>query len=283
MTPRMRPSSFARRLPALALTAFALAGCATMSGDQGGFGSFGAPEGPRVSDSLVGSGLAGVLGRDARRAQSAALIDALNARVSDGRAAWTAPDGGRGTVRAHPVFLVGIEGTLASRLEAPLDLSTDYVIEPQTEPVVTIANTNIRLGPDTRYARSTTVPEGQRLTVHGKVQNADWMLVSNGVGDDRRILGYVFRELIGPAPEPMKGPLGEQELLGGQGLSLAGDDPFAEELTLAGGEARQPVLCRDVDQTYNAPDAPIVEWSATACRAGAENWRMMVDVVGFGS
>ncbi len=248
-----------------------------------------------VTDAALGSGLEAQLNSRAEARMAAALGTALMSSQALASASWGEARSGlgdlKGAVRVGPPFLRGLQTASGAVLEAPLDLNTDFGLEPLREAKVTTVNANVRLGPDTDYPRVATLPKGTPVTAHAKVDKADWVLIALAGADaptEERLLGYLYRPLLAEPPKARESePEGEGEgyrLVGGETFARRdGSEAFDLDLALAGGAAERPAVCRSFEQKVAATDGTSHVWSGTACRIGPQRWRVIDNPVGFGS
>jgi uncharacterized caspase-like protein len=76
-------------------------------------------------------------------------------------------------------------------------------VEPMDAELVALRNANVRAAPTTRADRLGVLSADTRVTVTGKVKDADWFRIARAGGEP----GYVFAPLLGePAPPPAPAP-----------------------------------------------------------------------------
>lgn len=165
---------------------------------------------------------------------------------------WTNPaTGAAGSVKVRQAYLINVENVTGGRMWAPTGIDTSHVLDPASgEYVVARAAVNVRMGPDQNAWLAEKLVKGTVVTALGREPVGDWLLVARrGV-----VLGYMYAPL----------------------LEARGD----EGLTLAGGAARRPVLCRDFRQTASVRGRAD-EWEGAACRAQDGYWQVVKDVLNF--
>ncbi len=228
-----------------------------------------AASGVTVEDAALGSTLGSRLTGSMEREMAQAMGLALTSPELRPTATWVLDSTRRGSVRAGPAFLTGVETAVGGRLEAPLGIVTDYVLEPLDQSKVTTVNANVRLGPSTDFGKSEVVAKGTAVSLLGKVRGEDWVLIAM----KNRVLGYMFRPLLTEPARPQTELQDEPRVIGGQGISL--DDDFG----LAGGVARRPVLCREFEQSVDTGAGRPERWTGIACEQEPRRWRVVPDLV----
>lgn len=175
---------------------------------------------------------------------SEAFESAMRDRFGTSRDWYNPRSGARGIVRAGDAYLVGTDYARGQRLTAPIGLRTDYELEPDQGDYQAASNTNVRLGPTTSSDVVTTLPAGTVVEAIGRARGTPWMLVARG----GEAIGYMHSDYLS---------------------SREGGD-----VLLAGGAARQPVYCREYQQTISFRNGAQDEWNGTACQDERGRWRV---------
>ena len=159
------------------------------------------------------------------------------------RLTWSNPASGtHGSVSPGPLYLIGFNS--GEEIEAPLRLDTNPYLVPAAGAYITNANTNVRLSPSLQGVKVIMLAEGKEVTVLGHQTETDWYLIAV----DDRVIGYVFGSLL-------------TQIEGGN-------------LLLAGGEAKQPKLCRELTYSLLLITGQNDAWVNGACREGDGDWRV---------
>jgi surface antigen len=213
----------------------------------------GEDRGPLVIDAAAGSRIKNVFVTSDTERLSRALWQALVSPDPERSVGWANPaTGAAGAINVRQAYLTNVENVRGGRLWSPTGLDTSRVLEPaQGEYTVTGASVNVRLAPSLKGLKAAQLGRGMVVDALGREPEKNWLLVARrGV-----VLGYIFAPLL---------------------ESRGGDD-----LMLAGGASRRPVLCRDFEQTVLMPNGVKDEWENSACRASDGEWRVVDDVLGF--
>jgi hypothetical protein len=166
---------------------------------------------------------------------------AVESQENAGRLTWSNPDSGtHGSVSSGPLYLIGFNS--GEEIVAPLRLDTSPYLVPAAGDFITNANSNVRLSPSIKGSKVVMLPEGKRVTVLGHQEETDWFLIAV----DDKVIGYVFGPLL---------------------TRIEGGD-----LLLAGGEARQPKLCRELTYSLLLTTGQSDAWVNGACRVGGGRW-----------
>jgi len=168
---------------------------------------------------------------------------AVESQGGANRLNWSNPSSGtHGTVSSGPIYLIGFNS--GEEIEAPLRLDTNPYLVPAAGAYVTNANTNVRLSPSVAGQKVRMLAEGEEVTVLAHEPETDWYLIAV----DDRVIGYVFGPLL---------------------TRIEGGD-----LLLAGGEPKQPKLCRELTYSLLLITGQNDAWVNGACREGDEGWRV---------
>lgn len=209
--------------------------------------------GPLVAGAASGSRIENIFVTSDTERLSRALWLALVSPDPEASVKWDNPaTGAAGEIGVRQAYLTNVENVRGGRLWSHAGLDTSHVLEPaQGEYSVRGAAVNVRLAPSLDGAAAEKLGHGMVVDALGREPGQDWLLVARrGV-----VLGYVFAPLL--------------EARGG------------EELMLAGGAARRPVMCRDFEQTVVMPNGVTDRWESSACRTAGGEWRVVDDVLGF--
>jgi len=208
---------------------------------------------PAVIDAAAGSRIENVFVTSDTDRLSRALWQALVSPLPQKTVNWDNPaTGAMGTIDVRQAYLTNVENVRGGRLWAPPGLDTSFVLEPaQGEYTVNGGGVNVRLGPSLQGRKADKLGRGMVVDALGRESKNNWLLVARrGV-----VLGYVYAPLL---------------------ESRGGDD-----LMLAGGSSRRPVMCRDFEQNVTMPNGVKDAWENSACRARDGGWRVVEDVLGF--
>lgn len=226
------------RLAAAAAVCTVLSACAT----PGAVGPSG-PSAPAFQGKPIyglerGSHLPGAFPDGDREAIALAAGDLVSSNVSGAIRNWSAATGDSGQVRLGGTILVGLDATSGAPVTAPDQIDTSVALEPTGSNYVTTKNANVRLGASSTAMVSQMLPTGTTVRAYGYDRSGDWYLI----GNFDSVLGYVSGQLLKPA---------------------AGGDPV-----LAGGTAKRPRLCRDVNLTLTTSDSKSDSWTSLVCASG---------------
>jgi len=217
---------------------FSVSACVTSKGRDGLPGLAGVSAVNFAEDSTIGD----LLRRSDVEVLETIFVSAMADANNPSRVDWQGDDAS-GQVEAGNFFLANLlddpDALMASR--GGLDLS--YSVEIEQGDFVLSKNSNIRNGPSTDYSILETLQSGTPVRGVGKVQGERWMLVA----DDKKVIGYIFEELIVKAP---------------------GTQTF----DLAGRPIRNAVLCREFVQTLNVAGRKD-RWGGLACDFG-DGWEL---------
>jgi len=220
--------------------ALAVSGCVTMDSAKDRFRGRASTE--IVSGVTWGSGYARFLTRRDEAKMSEAFLRAMNGPVGDGRHWRTGRTGTMGEIIGGRAFLMNVDYARGEELVAPLNLSTDYQLEPVQGDYTLLSNTNVRLGASTSAAVVDTLDQGTVVEAVGHVRGLDWMLMAR----DGAVIGYMYASLL-------------EQRDGG-------------DLLLAGGAPRTPTYCRRFIQELRLSDGVRDHWEGAACRNTRGRW-----------
>jgi len=180
-------------------------------------------------------------GRDESK-MSEAFLRAMSGPLNDGRHWRTRRTGASGEIVGGEAYLQNVDYARGQQPTAPLDLSTDYQLEPAQGDYTLLSNTNVRLGPSTSDSIVETMDQGTVVEAVGSVRGLDWMLMAR----DGEIIGYMYAPLL-------------EQREGG-------------DLLLAGGAPRTPTYCRRYVQELRLEGGIRDRWEGAACRNARGYW-----------
>ncbi|TNE42562.1 MAG: SH3 domain-containing protein [Alphaproteobacteria bacterium] len=224
----------------LLLTFLFLSACAEMSGYSRTARHYqttlpGAESGSRYATTMMGA--------DVKQISETAWR-AVEARSGSTSLSWSSVySGATGKVSAGPNYLVGFNA--GEEIEAPVDLDTTPYMAPEAGKFVTMSNTNVRLSPGLSGAKVMMLALGDEVQAIAREPSSNWVMVAKG----DQVIGYVFGDLI-------------SRVEGG-------------ELLLAGGEPKQPRLCRELTYTMTLGTGEKDAWVNGACKQNGSDWRVV--------
>jgi Bacterial SH3 domain len=230
------------RLAASAAACAFLTACTTEMNAPGGYPS--AAAGTPVYGLEHGSHLEGAISNDDREAIAGAAGGVLLSDQPGAVRPWSASDGSSGEVKLGGTYLIGLDAVSGAPVAAPDGIDAGVALAPAGGNFVTLKNANVRLGTSSSATVSQTVPAGTPVRAYGYDKAGNWYLV----GTSDSVIGYVSGELLKP--------------------TTGGD------LVLAGGSAKRPQLCREVDLSITTADSKSDSWSSYACKTADGGWQV---------
>lgn len=230
------------RIAAVTVFCVFLTGCVSEKG--GGIGIFGPStgRGAAIYGLERGSRFGASLSGSDREAIANAAGDLLASTQPDAVRQWSG-GGDSGQIRLGGTLLVGLDANSGAPISAPAGIDASLALSPASGNYTAIKNANVRLAPSPTAMVSQTLNAGTTVRAYGYEKLGNWYLV--GASDS--VMGYVSGEL----------------------LQAEGNS----EPMLAGGMAKRPRICRELELSITTADLRSDSWSSIACR-NATGWEV---------
>ena len=223
------------RIAAVTIFCAFLTGC--VSGNGGGTGIFGPPlgAGAPIYGLERGSRFGTMMSGSDRESIANAVGDLLASTQPDAVRDWSG-GGDSGQIRLGGTLLVGLDANSGAPIAAPAGIDASLALSPASGNYTTLKNANVRLGPSETAMVSQTLSAGTTVRAYGFDKTGNWYLI--GASDS--VMGYVSGDLL---------------------KAEGGGEPI-----LAGGMAKRPRLCRNLELSITTADSRSDVWSAIVCR-----------------